>query len=287
MHRPPKKLKKGFKVHAEPYNELLEYVKRTRPIPTHGHTETNSGTMPPFQEGQSPPQFAPVLTEGASPRLGITPGYVFAPYSDAPAGSDDLHIPSSLTWVFEPQIGSTYLTADPSPELQLTVGSPNYVYLKLAWTAHAYSIGQHTDNDSGPSYSFKAQHWLEADGDEVQDASSSNSTNGNKPGIFVPVEQVMYTLSSATFIVQQDQQPPQESTGITYMPCGVIGLNGYGKLAEIESPQVDAIRWFLEGPIFLSRPNLIQSGITAVDRATPVAPPQSASYVYPGAERDN
>jgi len=287
MHRPPKKAKKGFKVHAEPYNELLEYVKRTRPIPTHGHTETNSGTMPPVQEGQALPQFAPILTEGASPRLGITPGYVYAPYSDPPASGKDLHLPSSLQWVFEPQISGTFLTADPSPELALTVGAPNYVYLKLTWTAHAYSIGQHTDNDTGPSYSFKAQHNLEADGETVQDASASDA-GGNKPGIFVPIEQVMYTLSSATFIVQQDQQPPQETQAINYMPCGVFGLNGYGKLAEIESPQVDAVRWFLEGPIYVSRPNLIQTGITAVDRSTfPEPPPQSASYVYPGAQLDN
>jgi len=286
MHRPPKKLKKGFKVHADPYNELLEYVKRIRPIATHGHTETNSGTMPPPLEQGVRPQFSPVLKEGSSPTLGITPGYVYAPYSDPPASGNDLHIPSSLTWVFEPKIGSTYLTADPSPELVLTAGSPNYIYLKLAWTAHAYSIGQHTDNDSGPSYSFKAQHNLEADGDAVQDASSSGA-GGQKPGVFVSMEQVMYTLASATFLVQQDQQPPQESVGNTYMPCGVFGLNGYGKLAEIESPQVDAVRWFLDGPIFVTRPNLIQSGITAVDRGIPVDPPQSASYDYPGAQLDN
>ncbi len=203
MHKTPKKLKRGFKVHAESHNELVEYVKRTRPIPVHGHTETNSGTMPPHPSPSFRAQFTPSFIEHkTAPKLVIYPGYVFGSWRDA-GDTAESHLPDAQQWVIEPKIGGSYLTAEEQPQLSLTAGQKNYIYL--------------------------------------------------------------------------------------HIPAGMINLNDDGQLASHAAPQADAMRWFLEGPVWANRPPVYRSGITSTDRDPdePIPPVQPATYVYPGAETDN
>ena len=293
MHKTPKKLKKGFKVHAESHNELVDYVKRTRPIATHGHTETNSGTMPPHPSPAFRAQFTPSFIEGSSPKLAIYPGYVFGSWRDA-GDTDESHLPDVQQWVIEPKIGGSYLTAEEQPQLALVAAQTNYIYLKLDWSAHSSQIGGMALEGSGSgasAFAFKADHWLQVthDGDanDVADGPGAHGTSGYNGGIFVQVDRVYYTLTAATFIRQQDQQPPADTDVITYIPAGMINLNDDGQLASHSSPQADALRWFLEGPVWANRPPIYGPGITAPDRGEPIAPVQPETYVYPGAETDN
>lgn len=292
MHKTPKKLKRGFKVHAESHNELVEYVKRTRPIPVHGHTETNSGTMPPHPSPSFRAQFTPSFIEHkTAPKLVIYPGYVFGSWRDA-GDTAESHLPDAQQWVIEPKIGGSYLTAEEQPQLSLTAGQTNYIYLQLTWSAHSAEIGGMAVEGSGSgasSFAFKADHHLLADGVEVVDGSGAHGTSGYNPGIFVRIDRVYYTLTAATFIRQQDQQPPAETALITYIPAGMINLNDNGQLASYAAPQADAMRWFLEGPVWANRPPVYRSGITSTDRDPdePIPPVQPATYVYPGAETDN
>ena len=292
MHKTPKKLKRGFKVHAESHNELVEYVKRTRPIATHGHSETNSGTMPPVRPHANRSQFTPAIIEHkTTPKLLIHPGYVFGSWRDA-ADTAESHLPDAQQWVIEPKIGGSYLIADPQPQLALTAGETNYIYLQLNWSAHSAEIGGMAiegSGASGTSFAFKADYHLLADGVEVLDGSGAHGTSGYNPGIFVRIDRVYYTLTAATFIRQSSQQPPAETEVITYVPAGMINLNGDGQLASYSSPQADAMRWFLEGPVWANRPPVYRSGITDTDRDPdePIPPVQPAAYVYPGAETDS
>ena len=168
----------------------------------------------------------------------------------------------------------------------------NYIYLQLTWSAHSAEIGGMAIEGSGSgasSFAFKADHHLLADGEPVVDGSGAHGTSGYNPGIFVRIDRVYYTLTAATFIRQEAQQPPAETALITYIPAGMINLNDDGQLASHAAPQADAMRWFLEGPVWANRPPVYRSGITSTDRDPdePIPPVQPATYVYPGAETDN
>ena len=51
MHQPPKKITKGIKYLINGINGLIDFVTKTRVIPTVGWTETSSGLLPPQYSG--------------------------------------------------------------------------------------------------------------------------------------------------------------------------------------------------------------------------------------------
>ena len=181
MHKPPEKLKRGWRRHVEAHNKLLDFVYKTHPIPTHGHRETENGTMPPALPDERFMQFTPILhpKQGdTDPSLTITPGYVFA------ASGAGTHLPVSQEWVHEPQIDvngvATDLTAEPPPALTLTKDAHNYIYLKVLWSANEHEIGGHVFESVGDTteYAFPIAYNLQVLNlpDETGETTVSGST---------------------------------------------------------------------------------------------------------------
>ncbi|MAK37454.1 MAG: hypothetical protein CMC15_14960 [Flavobacteriaceae bacterium] len=287
MHRPPAKLKKGWRLHRDAYNDLLEYVIKTRPIPTHGHQETSNGTMPPVLSKQKPYQFEPIILQGSSPILLIHPGYVFASYRDTDQASTTAHLPQIQQWPFEPtynsESGDKLSDESELPDsIALTKNSVNYIYLELNWTEHKYDIGG-WDYDTGV-YAFKAEYNLK-DYPNGHVIVGGDASAPPPSGVSVRMDKIFYTLNTAIFKQTTTQQPIIETATKTHIQAGVITLNDEGKLADQSSPQADNLRWFLQGPIFANRPPVYISGLSSPNRDEPIAPIVSDDYTYPGAER--
>lgn len=299
MHRPPEKLKKGWKLHRDSYNKLLDYVERIKPLPFHGHTQTTTGTMPPPQQKQKQNQFDYVLYgenagNTSNAQLRISPGYVFAAYRDADQTTTAATSPEIQQWPFEPTLEETgtKLTDDTAPTIQLSKNSANYIYLQLNWTAHEYLIGS-SDHDS--DYAFKAEQHTHVVGgytDSADVGSGSGSSHLHVLGssvtvsnadVFLKVKKIFYTLNTAKFKKYTTQQPPIENDTTTYIAAGVINLDANGLVEKGNSPQVSGIRWFLQGPIYAHKPDNYISGTTH-DRVEPIPPRQPEDYIYPGAE---
>jgi len=284
MHKLPNKLKKGWRVHQDAYNDLLEYVKKTRPLPINGHQETNNGTMPPVLPQQAPNQFDPVILQGDTPVLFIHPGYVFASYRDSDQATTTAHLPQVQQWPFEPTVNSSsgdLLSADPAPSIALTKNSVNYIYLELNWTEHKYDIGG-WDYDTGV-YAFKSEYNLKDYGDGSiivgGDASAPPPS-----GVSVRIDKIFYTLNAAIFKQTTTQQPVIETATKTHIQAGIITLNNEGQLSSQSSPQADNLKWFLQGSIFADRPPVYISGLSSPNRTEPIAPIVTDDYTYPGAE---
>ena len=275
MHKPPDSLEKGWKVHRDAYNELLDYVIKTRPVIAHGHTETSNGTMPPPQPAKVTQQFTPLLT-GDPLELSLYPGYVYAPYDNGNAETTVM----IQQWPYEPKIGSTLLTAEDTPTLSLTKSSTNYVYLKLKWLKIEQDIGGslYTSGGSGTGYAFRANYNLV---DSVPGAVADGS--GYDTGIHVQVKKLNYYLSEATFEVNTNETPPTEqvltSDIYTYLLAGHITLNANGKLAD--DGDTEAIRWFMNGPVFANKP-AEYIGVEDQDRTEPGEPGASTGETIPG-----
>lgn len=281
MHKPPKKLKKGWSLHRKAYNELLDYVKKTRPIPENGHTETSNGTMPPVLPQSITHQFSPSIGEGYSPSLSISPGYVFASFRDSDLTAD-AHLPQIQQWAFEPKVNSDsgkFLSDDSLPSITLNKNNQNYIYLKIEWTANKYDIGGHTYESH---YAFQADYNLDAEGNNVSDGTGELTPGG----IHTRIDKIFYTYKTSYFINQNSQQPNAEEELVTYIPCGLINLDADGLIVEDSSPQIDGFIWFLQGPIFAHRPPNYISGTSSPDREEPITPVQADNYRYPGAELD-
>tara|TARA_R100000655_G_scaffold42079_3_gene78054 strand:+ start:1068 stop:2000 length:933 start_codon:yes stop_codon:yes gene_type:complete len=308
MHKPPEKLKRGWRRHVEAHNALIDYAYRTHPIPAHGHKETVNGTMPPAPPQERLMQFTPILhpKQGdTDPSLTITPGYVFA------ASGAGTHLPVSQEWVHEPQIDvngvDKDLTADPPPALTLTKEAHNYIYLKVTWSANEHEIGGHVFETVGGTteYAFPIAYNLQVlnlpdetgsatvdgtahthaiDTSSVGAVADGVSASGRPPGAFVKVDRTFYTLSSATFEVQTSTtgNPPQESELIQYLLAGHIYLDANGEVAKDGSD--DGLRWFLNGAIWLEKPPVLISGYTAPDAAEPTPPsdPAASTLKPPG-----
>jgi len=275
MHEPPPKLEKGWKLHKDAYNNLLDYVVKTRPIIAHGHTETNHGTMPPPQPAKTLQQFAPLL--GGDPlKLAIHPGYVYGPYDNGNSETT----PMIQQWPYEPKIGTTLLTATQKPTLSLSTGSTNYVYLKLQWLKIEQDIGGSLTSSGGSEYAFKADYNLTVNVDGVN--YTVGDGNGYVAGIFVRVKKVTYYLKECTFEVNQNSTPPTETIGtniFTYLLAGHITLDANGRPAA--SGNTEPIRWFLNGPVFANKPP-DYIGTTSQDRDEPVAPVAASGESIPG-----
>lgn len=285
MHKPPKKLKKGWSLHRKAYNELLDYVKKTRPIPENGHTETSNGTMPPVFPQSISHQFSPSIGEGYSPSLSISPGYVFASFRD-PDLTADAHLPQIQQWAFEPKVNSDsgkFLSDDSLPSITLNKNNQNYIYLKIEWTANKYDIGGHTYESA---YAFQADYNLKDQPNDHIIIDGDSSEAPPPPGIHTRIDKVFYTYKTSYFINQYSQQPDAETELVTYIPCGLINLDADGLIIEDSSPQRDGFIWFLQGPIFAHRPPNYITGTSSPDRTEPIAPVQADNYRYPGAELD-
>jgi hypothetical protein len=281
MHQPPEKLEKGWAIHQKAYNDLLEYVIKTRPIPTHGHTETEKGTMPPPIRNEEGLQFTPTVTQGDSPTLSIGLGYVFASFRDTSLTAD-AHLPQIQQHAFEPKINSSsgdLLSADPMPSIALTKNSPNYISLVIEWTANKFPIGGHTYESK---YAFESDYNLDADDNDVVDAAMSDAPP--PPGIHTQIDKVFYTHKHSYFIKDVNQQPSAETELITRIPSGLINLDKNGKI--IDETNREGLIWFLQGPIFANRPPNYESGKSSPDREEPIEPIQPDNYIYPGAELD-
>ena len=320
MHKPPLKLKQGWKVHTEAHNELLDYVIKTRPIAAHGFTETSNGTMPPMQPLERPRQFDPIFQSGTSPTLRIHPGYVFAAYRDSDQSSTAATLPEIQQFPFEPTVNSSSggkLSDDPAPTISLTKNKVNYIYLELNWTAHEYLIG--SSNYDG-DYAFKVS-------DQVTTASNTGYAGGHDhtghtgyendhthgssgytgdshrhtitaesshshtiPSLtvgtgYVKIKKIFYTLNTAIFKVanpSNTQQPVVETDTKTHIPVGYIQVNKNGQMSENLNLDTSEIKWFLSGPIWANKPDNYVSGLSH-DRVEPIPPRQPEDYVYPGA----
>jgi len=281
MYQPPEKLKKGWAIHQKAYNDLLEYVIKTRPIPENGHTETSNGTMPPILPQSPINQFSPSIQEGFTPKLLISVGYVFAPFRDTSLTAD-AHLPQIQQHVFEPRVNSStgdYLSADTIPLIALTKNAPNYISLVIEWTANKFPIGGHTYESS---YAFQADYNLDADDNDVVDAEMSDAPP--PPGIHTQIDKVFYTYKNSYFIKDVNQQPVAETELITRIPSGLIVLDKNGKI--IDETNREGLIWFLQGPIFANRPSNYISGKSSPNREEPIVPIQPDNYIYPGAELD-
>ena len=284
MHKPPNKLDRGWNLHRKAYNNLLDYVVKTRPIAINGHQETNNGTLPPPLPTPKANQFDPIIIQGGTPVLLIHPGYVFAPYRDSDQAATTAHLPQVQQWPFEPKVNSSsgdLLSADTAPSIALTKDSVNYIYLELNWTEHKYDIGG-WDYDSGV-YAFKSEYNLKAYGDGAI-IVGGDATAPPPSGVSVRIDKIFYTLDTAIFKQTTTQQPVVETATKTHIQAGVITLNDEGKLAYQSSPQADNLRWFLQGPIFADRPPVYISGLSSPNRTEPIAPIVTDDYTYPGAE---
>ena len=263
MHHPPQKLTQGWKVHTDAYNDLLDYVIKTRPIPSHGHKETSNGTMPPLLPIQRQLQFTPSIESGENPKLRISRGYIFASYRDTDQSGTAAQLPEVQQWVWEPTMNTSSggkLTDDPVPTIALTKSALNYIYLELTWTANSYQIGGHSHSGD---YAFKVTS------DE-----------------YVLVKKTFYTLSTAIFKVASPsttQQPTQETELITHIPAGYIQLDKDGQISESLNSDTNELRWFLQGPIWANRPPNYVTARSDPDRSEPLAPRQPESYTYPHA----
>ncbi len=313
MHKPPEKLKRGWRRHVEAHNALIDYAYRTHPIPAHGHKETVNGTMPPAPPQERLMQFTPTFharTGNDEPRLEISPGYVFA------ASGTGTHLPASQQWVHEPVIDDIYLSASPAPTLQLAVGEINVIYLRLIWVAHEGDVGGRIFETIGgeTEYAFPVTYNLKVDGlpDETGETTVSGETAegdacvlvghshaidnsnvgavidgdavlGNPSGVFLQATRRFYTLSSATFTLSNSLTPPLETETRTWVCAGYVNLTESGEIKK-QSNGDDGLRWFLNGAYWADREPILLTGYTGVDRVEPLEPvePESSTLKPPG-----
>jgi len=313
MHKPPEKLKRGWRRHVEAHNALIDYAYKTHPIPAHGHQETVNGTMPPAPALERLMQFTPTFHAKAGdvePRLEISPGYVFA------ASGTGTHLPASQQWVHEPTINDIALTAASPPTLQLEAGQINVIYLQLIWDAHQGDIGGHIFETIGgeTEYAFPVTYNLKVDGlpDETGETTVSgetaegdacvlvghshaidNSTVGevidgdpvvsNPAGVFLQAIRYFYTLASAKFVLVNSLTPPTETEGRTYVCAGYVNLTESGEIKK-QSNDDDGLRWFLNGAYWAAREPIMVTGYTDPDRVEPLEPeePEASTLKPPG-----
>ena len=226
-------------------------------------------------------------------RLAIRLGYVFGPWKGGgTAGScpdaactnysNGQQMSNIQQWVFEPKIGTTYLSASRPPTLQLNPGGANYIYLQLNWLAHSVPVGGFTYDTS--SRGFKAHHKLSADGDVVIEGNSVGS-GPQEDGIIVPILRRYYYLDSdaenaPVFIVRTDEEPPTETETRTYIPAGYITLNENGLIEG--NNDINGFRWFLEGPVFARREAIYITGYSTPDHSEPATIVTPEGMTMPG-----
>ena len=302
----PERPEGGWKIHERQLQELHDWVKRERLLPGPGIIETPEGKRFQPKDYERFPQFHPTLYYGpsrssggkpqgfashgnsAETKLAINTGYVYANHN----GGEDPDVRQSHhtinQWAYEV----------PGTVLPLQNESANYIYLQVAWGSAAFEAG--TSTYDGNSFAFKAHHRLHAGGqtgpasggsgegkfDEHSHPMSSSNSSGSEgnfvqdghgksipgmpeeDGILVPIKIVRYVYASSGFMVTQDEAPPQEDEGRTYIPAGYVYLNGAGQIEGYTVSNTDyhnGFRWFLEGPVWLHREPSLTSGITTTD----------------------
>ncbi len=312
MHKPPKKLKRGFRRLVEAYNALIDYIYKTHPIPAHGYRETIHGTFPRRPTEPILPQFSPIITTGTNPKIEISPGYIYSQYiDDATADSSTSQsggkdFPDLQSATIEPTINGRKLSADPAPALTVSYPANNYIYLKLTWRAYrsrpggaifdikhnlkiTYPTGTETDQKDGtnPLPGIRHHtHGIDVTGIHVDPGQSAD----NETGISCGIDCILYSLSTAEFIIQDYQAPPPETEVTTYMPAGYITLDDTGKITTgtVLSDDDDGFRWFLNGSIRAWRDKQYVSSVEEdEDRDEPVAPSDHEGYVMPGQTTDD
>ena len=297
MHKLPDKMSRGWKRHADAFNDLREYAGKTRPIPAHGYRETVNGTMPPPLPAEILPQFTPRLLTGASPVLNITPGYVYGAWHDGAAADSSTQqtpaadFPEIQAAIIEPKIITTLLTANPPPGISITYPGNTYFFLKLTWKAYRSAVqGSRMEGD----IELKPDISASTGSDEPRttgDAHTHTIAAGvtvvetSDPGVQLDIDVINYILSAAVFVSQVDQPPPTETEMITYIPAGYISLDDSGEITTFGDD--DGWRWFLQGAITAHRPPHFASGFaTGIDRTEPIAPTAAETYTIPGQETD-
>ena len=313
MHKLPDKMSRGWKRHAEAFNELREYAGKTHPIPAHGYRETVNGTMPRRPHEQQMAQFTPIISTGTNPKFQISPGVIYSQYiDDAQAdssttqstGRDFPHLQSAT---IEPTINGAKLSASIAPALAITYPGSNYIYLRLTWRAYrskpagvlffgdynlvpTYPVGTQTDEKGGSNPLPPSQHHNHdiPAGTSSADMSIGNASSGANPGMSQDINCILYSLSAAEFFAQADQTPPPETEFITYLPAGYISLDANGEITKFGTD--DGLRWFLNGAIKAWRDKQWVAGTDGDPdeggRVEPVAPNDPEEYIMPGQATD-
>jgi len=297
MHKLPDKMSRGWKRHADAFNDLREYAGKTRPIPAHGYRETVNGTMPPPLLAEALPQFAPLLMTGENPALNITPGYVYGAWHDSAAVDSSTQqtpaadFPEIQAAVVEPKISTTLLTANPPPGISITYPGNTYFFLKLTWKAYRSAVqGSYLEADFNLAPDFPVNTGvddpdLSGDSHTHPIAATGVASETADPGVQLNIDVINYILSAAVFISQVDQAPPTETEMITYIPAGYISLDDSGEITTFGGD--DGWRWFLQGAITAHRPPHFVTGVTTgQDRAEPIAPTAAETYTLPGQATD-
>jgi len=312
MHKPPEKLKRGWRRHVEAHNALIDYIYKTHPIPAHGYRETIHGTFPRRPTEPILPQFSPIITTGNKPKIGISPGYIYSQYiDDASADSSTIQsagkdFPNLQSATIEPTINGRKLSADPPPALAVSYPANNYIYLKLTWRAYrsqpansifdidhnlriTYASGTETDQKDGtnplPAIRHHS-HSIDLSGIHIDPSASASRPTG----ISCDIHCILYSLSAAEFIIQDYQAPPPETETRTYIPAGYITLDDTGEITTgtVLSDDDDGLRWFLNGSIRAWRDKqYVSADEDNEDRNEPVAPSDPEGYVMPGQTTDD
>lgn len=295
MHKLPDKMSRGWKRHADAFNDLREYAGKTHPIPAHGYRETVNGTMPPPLPAEILPQFTPLLLTGASPVLNITPGYVYGAWHDGAAADSSSTIspaadfPEIQAAVIAPKIGTTLLTANPRPGISITYPGNTYFFLKLTWKAYRSAVqGSRMEGDIELKPDISASTGSDSSTGDAHThdiAAGVTVVETSDPGVQLDIDVINYILSAAVFISQADQAPPTETEMITYIPAGYISLDNSGEITTFGDD--DGWRWFIQGAINAHRAPHFASGFaTGIDRTEPIAPTAAETYTIPGQETD-
>jgi hypothetical protein len=250
------------------------------------------GTLSKSIHGQSinvkqrhkPQQFDVTWLQGAQPKAAINTGYVFASYDDG----NSTYLPMRNQHPFEPYIGNNLLSASTPPTLSLTVNNTNYIYLKLTWDFFEDDIG---GEPFGGNHAFKAEYGLEVfdtqDGYYYAVQDSSQGSGSYTQGIYTPIKKRTYYLNTAEFVVETDQtqatDTEDDDEAVCFILAGYATLNGSGVITT--SSTNEGARWYLEGPVYTSRPPAYISNISpqhANHRTEPVTPATPSGQTVPG-----
>ncbi len=310
MFKKPKRPKGGWKIHEKQLQDLWDWINKERVLDGPGIQNTGNGKRIIWRADEFNPQFEPYFNRESKYiiKMGIRPGYVYAPHD---SGSST-HLAMLNQFPFEPKIGTSFLSASPSPSLTLENSSTNYIYLKLTWGSFTNAIGGF-DHES--SHAFKVDTQVTSSGytgyagghghtnytgyesDHTHGGSGSSSGDSHRHSItpesdhahsipaltvgtgYVKINKKTYYLTAAEFISQTSDTPPTETETETNLLAGWIKLDANG---DLDTATNDGSRWFLEGSITTNKNPSYITGESSPDRTEPVAPIASTGETIPG-----
>jgi hypothetical protein len=284
----PERPSGGWKIHEKQLQDLYDWINRERLVDAPGLQETPFGKRITKHDFKFKPQFSPFFnkTDSYTLQLGIKTGYIYAPHD---SGSST-HLQMLHRFPVEPKIGSTLLSASPSPVLTLEPSATNHIFLKLTWGVFISAIGGWSHESS---HAFKVDDQVtgtnytgyEDDHTHGSGESAGDSHRHTIPALtvgtgYLKVNKRTYYLTAAEFITQTSATPPTETATVTNMLAGWIKLDANG---EVNTASNDGFRWFLEGAIHTEKAPDYITGETSPSRTEPVAPIASTGESIPGA----